>query len=679
VDPGDPNRFFNRELSWLDFNARVLAQAEDGRLPLLERVKFCAIFGQNLDEFFQVRVAGLKDKVSHGRTGPSPDGMSPSTQLAEISGSVTRLVHRLEAVLTGEILPALAAERVTVVDWASLGEEDRKFLTAEFENRIFSILTPLAVDPGHPFPYLSNLSISLGVLLGDPETGDRHFARLKVPLSYGRFLTLPDGERFIPIERVISAHLESLFSGLEIREKVVFRVTRNADLAVDERESDDLLTAIEAELRQRRFGNVVRLEIERPISVELRDLLVDELELGADDVYVSPVLLDVAGLWQLYALDRDDLKAPGFSPVVPEPLRDVNEDVVDLFHAIRLNDILVHHPYTSFDGTVAEFIRQAASDPHVLALKCTLYRTSGDSPLVDSLIRAAEHGKQVAVVVELKARFDEAANIEWARALERVGVHVAYGLVGLKVHAKTCLVVRDEADGLRRYCHIGTGNYNSKTARVYEDLGLFTCDPEIGDDLSHLFNSLTGYGHDIDYQRLVVAPRFMRTRVTELIKGEIARGPGGAITLKMNSLVDPPLIDLLYEASQAGVDIDLIVRGICCLRPGVPGLSENIRVRSLVGRYLEHSRIYRFANGSGDGKPVHLIGSGDLMPRNLDRRIECLVPVEVEALQAELDSVLAVNLADETLAWALEPDGRWERVSEAGGLNAHDEFERSAH
>ena len=673
----ESERFINRELSWLDFNGRVLAQAEDSSVPLLERVKFCAIWCSNLDEFFQVRVAGLKDQVAGQFTGTTPDGRSAAQQLHEIRIEVDDQMDRAARCLSG-LTVELADAGIEILNWDDLDDEDRKFLSGEFDDRIYPVLTPLAVDLGHPFPYISNLSLSLGVLMIDPADGHQRFARLKVPATFGRFLRLPGEHRFVPIEQVVAAHLPTLFPGMEITESVAFRVTRNADLAVDEGEALDLLAAVEVELRRRRFRSVVRLEVEHLVSSEIRNLLIEELDIGRDDIYEVDTLLELSSLLDLAAVDRPDLKNPVWQPVNPLPSAGPSDQPIDLFARIREGDILVHHPYDSFNATVQEFIWQAANDPKVLAIKLTLYRTSGDSPIVRSLIRAAESGKQVAVVVELKARFDEEANIEWARRLEQAGVHVAYGLVGLKVHAKTCLVVREEADGVRRYCHIGTGNYNSITARVYTDLGLFTADPEVGVDLTQLFNSLTGYGRDIQFRRLVPAPQGLRPTVMELIRNEAARGPEGRIIMKMNSLADAEMIEALYVASQAGVDIDLIVRSICCLRPGVPGMSDTIRVRSLIGRYLEHSRIYYFGNGEGNGEPAYYIGSADLMPRNLNRRIEALVAVVDPDLRLRLDQVLEFNLKDDSLAWDLLAEGSWQRVPSGSGFEAHTAFERLA-
>jgi polyphosphate kinase len=677
ADDEPAHRYRNRELSWLDFNARVLALAEDQRVPLLERAKFLAIFGQNLDEFFQVRVAALKDQVAAGIGGSSPDGRSAAQQLLDIRDRLDVLLPHMQAVFLDQVAPQLGEAGIKLSSWGDLDEEDEKFLVETFEERIFPVLTPLAVDPGHPFPYISNLSLNLAVIVADPGERVRRFARVKVPSLLPRFVVLPDGERYVPLEQVIAAHLDQLFPGMEIEQHHAFRVTRNTDLTLEEEEADDLLAMVELELRRRRFGRAVRLEIDAAMSDEVRELLQRELDVADDDVYPYTAPLDLGGLWAVRGLDRPDLKDPPYQRITPARLSMTDGERADVFAAVRRGDLLVHHPYESFRTTVEEFVRQASTDPRVLALKMTLYRTSGDSPIARSLIRAAEQGKQVAVIVELKARFDEGANIEWARQLEEAGVHVTYGLIGLKVHSKIALVVREESDGLRRYCHIGTGNYNSKTARIYEDLGLLTSDDAIGADLTQLFNELTGYGRNIDYQRLLVAPRLMRSGLEELIRGEIGAGPDrGRITMKMNSLVDPGMIDRLYEASQAGIPVDLVIRGICCLTPGVPGLSETIRVRSIVGRYLEHSRIYRFANGDGPGRPRHLIGSGDLMPRNLDRRVEVLTPVVDPDLQARLDEVLDVELRDDVLAWTLGPDGTWTRAPEGGEVDSQVELQR---
>ena len=671
VDDTGADRFLNRELSWLDFDTRVLWMAEAAGIPLLERAKFLAIFAQNLDEFFQVRVAGLKDQVAGAVTKLTPDGRTAGQQLGEIRERVSKLLARQQQVFLDEIVPALADAGIRFSAWEELDDDDLQYLGAQFDERIFPVLTPLAVDPGHPFPYISDLSLNLAVVVHDPDSGLRRFARVKVPPLLPRFVVMPDGERFVPLEQVIAAHLHHLFPGMEVVEHHPFRVTRNADLTLEDEEADDLLAAVEIELRRRRFGKAVRLELESTVTEEVRELLQRELDLDDDDVYVVTGPLDLSGLWSLMSLDRPDLKDDAWTGVIPPRLTS-DEGQVKIFRAMRHGDLLLHHPYDSFAGTVEEFIDQAADDPKVRAIKLTLYRTDGDSPIVDALIRAAESGKQVAALVELKARFDEQANVGWARRLEKAGVHVAYGLLGLKVHTKTTLVVREEHGGMVRYCHVGTGNYNSRTARIYEDCGLLTADPEIGADLTHMFNYLTGYARDIDYQRLLVAPDSMRTGIRRLIRQEIEAGPGrGRILAKMNSLVDPPIIEELYEASSAGVEIDLVIRGICCLRPGVPGLSDRIRVRSIVGRYLEHSRIYHFANGHGAGQPAWYIGSADWMPRNLDRRVEALAPIDTPSLQQRLMEILQVNLADDTLAWALGPEGDWSPPPGTGRVDTH--------
>ncbi|MGH9245630.1 MAG: polyphosphate kinase 1 [Acidimicrobiales bacterium] len=667
------DRFLNRELSWLDFNARVLALADNPAVPILERAKFLSIFSQGLDEFFQVRVAGLKDLVAAGVTTPTPDGRSAAQQLLEIRDVVEDLVGKAERVFLDGLAPALAEVGIVFSSWADLDKDDVKYVDEVFEERIFPVLTPLAVDPGHPFPYISHLSLNLAVVVRDPVIGDRKFARVKVPPLLPRFLVMPDGERFVPLEQVIAFHLDQLFPGMEIEHRVSFRVTRNADLTLDEEgEAEDLLEAVEMELRRRRFRRATRLELDTTAPDEVRELLQRELDVGDDDVYLQAGPLDLGGLWAVHALDRPELKDRSFTPVTPAELVPVTGDRVDMFAVLRDGEMLVHHPYDSFGATVEEFIRQAAADPKVLAMKLTLYRTSDASPIVNSLVRAAERGKQVAVLVEVKARGDEQANIEWARMLEEAGVHVVYGLVGLKTHTKTTLVVRDEPEGMRRYCHIGTGNYNPKTARMYEDLGLLTADPDLGADLTHLFNYLTGYARSVDYHRLLVAPHSLRPSIEELIRAEAALGSEGRIMLKLNSLVDEKMIDILYDASQAGVDIDLVVRGICCLRPGVPGLSDTIRVRSIVGRYLEHSRIYYFEHGGASGEPTFYIGSADLMPRNLDRRVEALVPVTSGPLHERLREILDVNLADTKLAWRLGPDGSWQKVGPASDADTVD-------
>ncbi len=672
ADLEPPVRYLNRELSWLDFNARVLALAADQTVPLLERARFLAIFSQNLDEFFQVRVAGLKDQVAAGLTTLTPDGRTPAQQLLEARDKVESLVAEEERIFLEEIVPALASHGIVFSSWDELDDDDEKYVDEVFEERIFPVLTPLAVDPGHPFPWISHLSLNLAVMVRDPVTHERRFARVKVPPNVPRFVVMPDGERFVPLEQVIAAHLDQLFPGMEVESHCAFRVSRNADLTLEEEEADDLLAAVEDELRRRRFRRAVRLEVDVEMNEEVRQLLQRELMVDDDDVYAYAGPLDLSGLWVLHSLDRPDLKDAQWVPLTQARLMAKEDEKVDIFAVLRGGDVLVHHPYASFSTSVEEFIGQAAVDPNVLALKLTLYRTSGDdSPIVRALITAAERGKQVAVLVELKARGDEKANIDWARALEDAGVHVTYGLVGLKTHTKTALVVREDADGIRRYCHIGTGNYNEITARLYEDLGLLTADPELGADLTQLFNFLTGFGRNVRYRKLLVAPHSLRARIEELIRGEAERGPRGRIIIKMNSLVDAAMVDLLYDASHAGVEIDLIVRGICCLRPGVPGLSDNIRVRSIVGRYLEHGRIYFFANGAGVGQPAYYIGSADLMPRNLDRRVEALTPVTAPDLQAQLQEILQVNLADDVLSWQLDADGVWHRARGEAGVDTH--------
>ena len=673
LHPEDVERerlFLNRELSWLGFDERVLALAEDPDRPLLERVKFLAIFDSNLDEFFQVRVAGLMEQVARGVTSVPPDGMTPSQQLAAIRGYAQELVERQSVLFHDEIAPALDAEGVRFSDWAMLDDEDRAYLVAEFEQRVFPVLTPLAVDPAHPFPYISNLSMNLAVEVRDPSDGELRFARVKVPPILPRFVVLPDGERFVPLEQVIAAHLDRLFPGLDVVGHHVFRVTRNADFEIEEDEADDLLLAIESELSRRRFGRVVRLEVEPDMTPETLDLLRRELAITEHEVAETRGPLDLSGLWSIYALDRHDLKDPPYIPATQPRLSPALGEDVDIFSVIRQGDVLVQHPYDSFTTSVQAFIDAAARDEQVLAVKITLYRTSGPgSPIVRSLIQAAEEGKQVVALVELKARFDEEANIEWARALEEAGVHVAYGVVGLKTHTKIALVVRNEGTVVRRYGHIGTGNYNDKTARIYEDLGLLTADPAIGADLTDVFNVLTGYSRQERYRKLLIAPTTLRPRVLELIRRE-ADADDGDIVLKMNSLVDAEIIEALYDASTAGTRVRLIVRGICCLRPGVPGLSDTIEVRSIVGRYLEHSRLYRF--GSAARGRDYLIGSADLMPRNLSRRVEAVTPIEDPALQTRLDRILDVLLADDELAWRMAPDGRWDRVPVTEKIQAHE-------
>ncbi len=670
-------RYLNRELSWLDFNARVLALAENPDLPLLERVKFLAIFNTNLDEFFQVRVALFHAEYEAGLGMSTPDGLTPEAQLDAIRARVLELTAREQAVFQKELRPALADGGIVICNWSDLdpGEKDR--LSDFFANQVFPVLTPLAVDPAHPFPYVSNLSFNLGVLVRDPRTSVMRFARIKVPQLQERFVRLPDRERFLPVEQLIGAHLDRLFPGMEIHAQAAFRVTRNADLDIEEEEAADLLAAIESGLqRQRRLSDAVRLEVEAGMPDHSRMLLLEELELDAEDLYVRETLLDLAGLWDLYRLDRPELKESRWRPR-PEPHFAAQKEDAEpgsMFAMLRESDILVHHPYESFESSVEAFLTQAVADPAVLTIKHTIYRTSGleSDPIGRALIRAAQAGKQVVILVELKARFDEQANIEWARQLEQAGVHVVYGFLGLKTHCKLALVVRQERDGLRRYCHIGTGNYNAVTARLYEDLGIFTADPDLGADLSELFNHLTGFSHETSYRKALVAPVRLRNQLLDLVRHEIESGDG-RIVIKVNNLSDPKMIDALYEASQAGVEIDLIVRSVCALRAGVPGLSERIRVRSILGRYLEHSRIYRF--GTPERGMRYYIGSADLMPRNLDGRVELLAPVESPDLRERLDETLDALLQDDGLAWTLD-DSTWRKVPVRAGLRSQDELMR---
>ncbi|MEZ5383714.1 MAG: polyphosphate kinase 1 [Microthrixaceae bacterium] len=683
VSEWGPDRFVNRELSWLEFNARVLALAHDPTVPLLEQAKFLAIFSSNADEFFQVRVAGLLEQVESGVTGRTPDGRTPTVQLREIAQRSAELAELADEIFLQSLVPALADRGVRFLKWRELSPDDQDWLRDVFDEQIFPVLTPLAVDPSHPFPYISNLSLNLGVRVRDPLTEEVRFARLKVPQLLPRFLVLPDGERFVPLEQVIAAHLDRLFPGMSIVDSTVFRVTRNTDLMLEEDEADDLLAAVQSEVRRRRFGGAVRLEVDDHAAPEVVDFLIDELGLSLDGVIRRRTPLDLTGLWTVHDLDLPEATYPDFSGITQPRLGAGAEGPPnDFFAVLRAGDLLVQHPYDSFSGSVEEFIRQASRDPDVLAIKLTLYRTSGDSPIVEALIRAAERGKQVAALVELKARFDEENNIVWAKRLEKAGVHVVYGMVGLKTHTKVVLVARQEGGHVRRYSHVGTGNYNPKTARIYEDLGLLTADEVIGADVTSLFNYLTGYARDVTYHRLLVAPHYLRLGLTERIRGEVAAPEGtGHIIMKMNSLVDPDLIDELYAASSAGVRIELIVRGICCLRPGVAGLSENITVRSIVGRYLEHSRVYHFANGDGHGRPAWYFGSADLMPRNLDRRVEAVTPVLDDDLRARLATILAIALADDTLAWELD-DRSWRRVrpdgAERGQVDSHQVLEEEA-
>ncbi|BAN01082.1 polyphosphate kinase 1 [Ilumatobacter coccineus] len=682
TDDGIDQRFLNRELSWLQFNDRVLSLASEPGIPLLERAKFVAIASTNLDEFFQVRVAALKDTIAAGLDRPTPDGRTPAKQLADIGASMPEFIERLDTAFVDHLVPELAEAGVELVDYDDLTPDEITALDSWFDERVFPVLTPLAVDPGHPFPYISDLALSLAVNVADPETGDRRFARLKVPNVFPRLVEVAVG-RFLPVEQLIAAKLDLLFVGMIVEEWAPFRVSRNADLTVEDEEAEDLLEAVEMELRRRRFNRAVRLEVSHDIGAEILELLVRELDLTHDDVTYHRSPLDLSCLWELMSIDRPDLKDDLWAPITAGRLAAAEESDKPIVDVIRHRSMLVHHPYESFSSSVEEFISQAAKDPKVQSIKMTLYRAGGDSAVIRSLIRAAETGKQVAVLVELKARFDEATNVQWAKQLERAGVHVVYGMVGLKTHSKVVLVVRDDGDRLRRYCHIGTGNYNAKTAKIYEDLGLFTCDDDVGADALQLFNHLTGYSRAIEYRTLLVAPRDLRRQLTDLIEHESSFGTDGHITIKCNSIADPEMVEALYKASQAGVTIDLIVRGICCLRPGVPGMSENIRVRSVLGRYLEHSRIFRFAHGNRVGPDsseriddatsdaLYLIGSADLMPRNLNRRVEVLVPIEHPRHVAWLDQAIEFALADDVVAWEQQPDDTWLRLGPVDEFDPH--------
>ena len=666
-EPLPPTLFFNRELSWLEFNARVLHEAFDERNPLLERLKFLAIFSTNLDEFFMVRVAGLRRQVAAGVTSSAADGLSAQQALDSIERRVRQLVARARECLHEQLLPRLGEHGVRLVRMTDLTSSEWNTVDLFFESEVFPVLTPLAVDPGHPFPYVSNLSLSLAVEIRDPDRGIDHFARVKVPKSLPRWVAFGRGNHFVPLEEVIGANLGSLFPGMQVLGWWAFKVTRYSDLELDKTvdEPEDLLAMIEEQVFQRRFGEVVRLEVQDDMPPHIRALILEELQeseplpgfgLTERDVFEGGLLLELGDLMSIASLDVPELHDPPFVPSVPAPVRDATRSIFDV---IRERDLLVHHPYESFTATVEQFLDAASRDEHVLAIKMTLYRTSGDTAIVRALTEAAQRGKQVAVLVELQARFDEVNNITWARTLENFGVHVAYGLPGLKTHAKVALVVRREPDGIRRYVHIGTGNYNSKTARTYTDIGLFTASPSIGADLSDLFNSLTGFSRQRVYRKLLVAPGNMRDRFIELIANEAnaaREGREARIIAKMNALVDPGIIAALYEASQAGVEIDLIVRGICCLRPGLPGVSDRIRVISIVGRFLEHSRLFYFRNSAEDR---YFIGSADWMPRNLDRRVEAITPVEDRALHPRLRALLETCLADNRQAWDLDADGTY--------------------
>ena len=680
-EPLPNDRFFDRELSWLKFNKRVLELAQDEDLPIIERASFAAIFANNLDEFFMVRVAGLKRRIDTGIAVTAASGLSPRQQLRAISEQAHRLQDEHAHYMIDHILPDLAKEQIVLLSWDKLTAAEQERLSRYYRQQVFPVLTPLAVDPAHPFPYISGGSINLAVLVENPASGKSHFARVKIPGNLNRLVPVDDMTDddatnvrygFITMENLIIAHLESLFPGVIIKEARSFRVTRNEDIDVEEDDAENLLNAMEKELLRRRFGPPIRLEISDETSPFLSQLLADQLRVSADEVYRLPAPLDATVLFELGGIDRPDLKYRSFVPTTNRQIAEVESSrAQDIFAAIRERDILLHHPYDSFSTSVQAFLAQAAADPKVLAIKQTLYRTSSNSPIIDALIDAAHAGKQVLALVEIKARFDEDANIAWARKLERAGVHVVYGIVGLKTHCKLSLVVRQEADGLRRYCHVGTGNYNPKTARIYTDLGLLTCDPVVGQDMTRLFNQLSGYAPKSSFHRLLVAPRTVRSGLIQRIRREEDAARAGKeawIKIKVNSIVDEKTIDALYRASQAGVKIDIVERGICALKPGVPGLSENIRVRSILGRFLEHSRIYAFANSDGPqigegpaAGPEVWIGSADLMHRNLDRRVEALVRITAPEQIDELIKYVDLQMADSTTSWHMAADGTYVR------------------
>lgn len=660
LDTGEfDDRFLDREISWLRFNQRVLELAEDPDTPLLERARFLAIFTSNLDEFFMVRVAGLKRRIAAGVAVRSASGLMPKEVLRQIWAEAEVLMQRHARVFREHLIPDLADEGITLVRWEDLDRDEQRECKKIFKERVFPVLTPLAVDPAHPFPYISGLSLNLAVLVANPKTGKEHFARVKVPGIFSRFVPLGN-QRFVPLEDVIAEHLKRLFPGMEVRAVHTFRVTRNEDLEVEEDDAENLLKALEKELLRRRFGPPVRLEVEENIDERVLALLISELGVRDEEVVRLTGPLDLRGLHDIADLDRGDLKFPTFLPSTHRLLAPVESaSPVDVFKAVSRNDVLLHHPYDSFSTSVQRFIEQAAADPHVLAIKQTLYRTSGDSPIIDALVDAAEAGKQVLVIVEIKARFDEQANIRWARKLEQAGCHVVYGLVGLKTHCKLAMVVREEPAGIRRYTHIGTGNYNPKTARMYEDFGLITTNEAIGEDVAHLFNNLSGWSRNASYDQIMVAPDSVRSGLIDRIRAEVANHQAGLparVRIKANSVVDEAVIDELYRASRAGVPVDLLIRGICAVRPGVPGLSETVRVRSVLGRFLEHSRIFWFENG---GQPEAFLGSADMMHRNLDRRVEVLVRLPHADLINEVGSVLDLAFDPGTSAWELGTDGTW--------------------
>jgi polyphosphate kinase len=670
------SRFLNREASWLDFDERILGVADRPSLPVLERAKFFAIFSDNLDEFFQVRVGSLKMRLEAGVPASSSDDETALDRLAKINERVEELAAARDVAFSSRLVPDLAVAGIKLSNWDDLDAEDQAFLDELFDEQLFPVLTPLAVDPAHPFPYISNLSLNLAVVVRVPGELTRRIARVKVPQSLPRFYVLPDRERFVPLEQLIARHLEALFPGMEIVEHSPFRVTRNTDYDIELEGEEDMVAAVEAVLlRRRRSPIVVRLDVDSSMSEETLDLLMRELRIDESAVFRTHGLLALGGLWSIAGLDRPDLKEAPLKPITQTRLISMDDSgSPDLFAVIREGDVLVQHPYDSFDSSVEAFIEGAARDPGVLAIKQTLYRTSAaETGIMKALIRAAGEGKQVVCIVELKARFDEEANIAWAQQLEDAGIHVAYGVVGLKTHAKLCLAVRREGRGIRRYAHIGTGNYNRETAAIYEDLGLFTADPEITEDVSEVFNLLTGYSRQQSFLTLLVAPSSLRSGLLDLIRSQA--NPEGLITIKLNALVDHEMIDALYDASQAGARIELIVRSMCCLRPGLPGLSESISVRSIVGRFLEHSRIFRFGTGAD---ATYLIGSADLMERNLDRRVEVLTPVRDPALRARLDEILGVLLADEALAWKLDGDGIWHAPPPTEAVDAQTRLEQAA-
>ncbi len=663
----DPSLYINRELGTIEFNRRVLLEAFDEKHPLLERVKFLAIFSGNMDEFFMVRVSGLKQQVLLGITDRPPDGMTPREQLVAIHESVTALVEQQMNFWNEVMNPELDVAGIHILNHQDLKRSHQRKLRDYFEREIFPVLTPLLFDPGHPFPHISNMSLNLAVVVKDPDSGITHFARVKVPAILPRLVPLnpldpdellpPSDQKFVWVEQVIAANLDRLFPGMEIEAAYPFRITRNTDMEIQEEEADDLLLTIEESLRQQHFGFVVRLEIDESMPEEVRDILIRNLEIGNFDVYQSDGPLGLRGLWELRSLDRPELKDKLFQPSPPPTLRS-GENIFDI---LRRKDILFHHPYDSF-LPVVKFVEAAADDPDVLAIKQTLYRVGPNPPIVHSLIRARENGKQVSALVELKARFDERSNIEWARELEKSGVHVVYGLIGLKTHCKLSLVVRKEREGIRRYVHMSTGNYNTITARQYTDVGLMTSDENIGADASELFNYLTGYSNQVDYRRFLVAPVNLRTKILEFIEKEISYGKKGQIIIKVNSLVDAEIIEVLYRASQAGVKVELIVRGVCCLRPGIANVSENIRVISIIGRFLEHSRVYYFHNL---GNPELYVGSADLMPRNIDRRVEVLFPITDAILKQEIiENILQIYLKDTKKSYILDPEGSYTKLQD---------------